>query len=73
MAENQTALDLAEKQSGTKDQQDKKMTDKLNQLNLTITKNKSTITEQNTKIASLEKALKDTEKELHANERANKQ
>ena len=72
MAENQTKLDLAEKQSGTKEQQDKKMTDKLNQLNLQITKNKSTITEQNTKIASLEKALRDTEKELNAGERAQK-
>ena len=70
MAENQTKLDIAEKQSGTKEQQDKKMTDKLNSLNLQVTKSKSTITEQQTKIASLEKALKDTEKELHAGERA---
>ena len=49
------------------------MTDKLNSLNLQVTKSKSTITEQQTKIASLEKALKDTEKELHAGERAQKQ
>ena len=73
MAENQTKLDIAAKASGTKEQQDKKMTDKLNQLNLQISKGKSTITEQQTKIASLEKALKETEKELHAGERAQKQ
>ena len=48
------------------------MTDKLNSLNLQITKSKSTITEQNTKIQSLEKALRDTEKELNAGERAQK-
>ena len=45
MAEIQTKLDLAEKQSGTKEQQDKKTVDKMNKLNLEISKLKSTISD----------------------------
>ena len=73
MAENQTKLDLAEKQSGTKEQQDKKTVDKMNQLNLQVSKLKSTISDQSLKISQLEKALSETNKELDAGERAKKQ
>ena len=73
MAENQTKLDLAEKQSGTKEQQDKKTVDKMNQLNSQVSKLKSTISDQSLKISQLEKALSETNKELDAGERAKKQ
>ena len=73
MAEIQTKLDLAEKQSGTKEQQDKKTVDKMNKLNLEISKLKSTISDQNVRITSLDKALADANKELSAGERNKKQ
>ena len=73
MAENQTKLDLAEKQSGNKEQQDKKTVDKLNQLNLQVSKLKSTISDQSLKISQYEAALKETNKELDAGERAKRQ
>jgi chromosome segregation ATPase len=59
MAENEIELELVEKENNKALTADKKSIDKINSLNLTVSKQKNTIEEQKSKILGLEKELRD--------------
>ena len=60
---------MADEVSGKKDEGDKKVQDKMNALNLQVSKLKSQINEKNLKIADYEKSMQDLNKEKDAGQR----
>ena len=58
-----------DKEQGKAAEVDKKVQDKMNSLNLQVSKLKSQINEQNLKISEYEKAMQDLNKEKDAGER----
>ena len=60
---------MSEKETGKAEEVDKKTTDKINQLNLQVSKLKNQITQQGEKIKDYERTLADSNKEIDVQER----
>ena len=63
-AEQRTQIDMSEKESGKAQEVDQKAAEKINQLNLQVSKFKNQISQQNEKIKDYERTLADTNKEI---------
>ena len=63
-AEQRTQIDMSEKESGKAQEVDQKAAEKINQLNLQVSKFKNQITQQNEKIKDYERTLAETNKEI---------
>lgn len=63
-AEQRTQIDMSEKESGKAQEVDQKAAEKINQLNLQVSKFKNQIAQQNEKIKDYERTLADTNKEI---------
>ena len=68
-AEQKTKLDMQEKESGKSQEVDKKMADKMNALNLQVSKLKNQVAQQTEKIKDYERTIADTNRDIDANER----
>ena len=60
---------MLDKETGKAQEIDKKTTDKINALNLQVSKLKNQITQQNEKIKDYERTIAETNKEIDATER----
>ena len=68
-AEQKTQIDMQEKESGKSQEVDKKMADKLNALNLQVSKLKNQVAQQTEKIKDYERTIAESNREVDAAER----